>query len=72
MNSDHSALTILGFTDGKPVIIEIDTKTSRVKKFIELEVSPGNSNDVQLGAVYSDRNGDDEFLYSSILIELKP
>ena len=34
MNSDSSLFTVYGLSKGKPVFVEIDTKSSKVKKFI--------------------------------------
>ena len=42
MNSDNSSLTVFGKSEGKAVIIELETTTSAVLKFIELDIASSN------------------------------
>ena len=72
MNSDNSLLTVFGKTEGKPVIIELETTTSLVKKFIELDISSSNEDQVILGAIYSDKHDQSDHLYASYINRLKP
>ena len=39
MNSDSSLFTVFGLSGNKPVLVEIDTVSSEVKKYIELTVA---------------------------------
>ena len=70
MNSDQSALTIFGIKEGMPVIVELETTTANVLKFIQLQVQLAEDEVVLPSAIYSDK--EDEANYLSFLIGIRP
>ena len=72
MNSDSSALTVFGMSEAKPVIFELETTTSKILKYIELELDGVNEDDLVLGGIYSDKNDQGDYIYASYLTKKKP
>ena len=72
MNSDQSALTIFGINEDMPVIVELDTMTTNVQKFIQLQVELTEIEVVFPSAIFSDKQDETTHLFASFLIGMRP
>lgn len=71
MNSDNTALTVFGMTEGQPVIIGVETVTAKIQFYLHLNVPAAQNEDITPTAIYSDRHDEETFLYASVLVGIR-